>query len=246
MVPFSNRAIESIGGLPPGPARSQSMDNKPDWNENARLVHFERLRSVILGSLRLARNQHHKILEYCREVYIEGECPEDEFDSSVQFAADELTRAAAQLELEKAAWPEETDCDRLDRVEIALCDKGILFWQVSPCCDTCTRSEIPDRISVIDKRAPGFRQRVRGYAFFIEQNMPEMLAESTHTAVAIGYGWFSPNDNVCPVVYRANALSIAEEVCNCLRHQRFEPEWNGDLGRKIVVSLNWQRRTMLE
>jgi hypothetical protein len=143
--------------------------------------------------------------------------------------------------------PDETDCDRLDRVEVALRERGILLWQVSPCCDTCTRAELPDRIAVIDRRCPGFRNRVRGYAFFIDQSMPGKLFESSLISVYVGYGWFLPDDSkVEQQVYKKNALGIAREVCDCLINEGFKPDWNGDLARKIGVSLNWQRRALLD
>lgn len=101
---------------------------------------------------------------------------------------------------------------------------------------------------MIDNRYPGVRERVRGYAFFIDQNLPDELAESTQASVALAYGWFSPDDSdVARELYEKNALGIAREVCECLRNEGFEPDWNGDLARsKIRVSLDWRRRTLLE
>jgi Domain of unknown function (DUF6891) len=223
------------------------MSKEQVWNDERRFELLERLRSAILGELRLAKRGHEEILEFCRQVYIQDECPERECDQFIQFAADELNRAARQLESERATWPEQTDCDRLDRVEDALRERGILLWQVSPCCDTCTGSELPDRIDVINGRYPGFRDRVRGYSFFIDQNMSDMLADAAELSVFLAYGWFSPNDSeVGPEVYEQHALGIAHEVCECLRDEGFEPNWDGDFARKIGISLNWQRRAMLE
>jgi hypothetical protein len=223
------------------------MSDERVWNDKSRDDLHEMLRSVILGELRLAKLDHEDILEICREVYIEDDCPEGERDGFIQFASNELNRTATRLEAEKATWPEETDCDRLDRVEAALRDQGILLWQASPCCDTCTGSELPDRINVIDGRYPDFRKLVRGYTFFIDQNVPEMLADSTFLSVYLAYGWFSPDDSqITPEVYEKNALGIAREVCECLRDEGFEPDWDGDFARKIGISLNWHRRTMLE
>jgi hypothetical protein len=223
------------------------MSNERVWNDQSRDQLRETLRRAILGELRLAKRGHEGILEACREVYIQDEAPEPEWDTFIRFAADELDRVATQLASEKTTWPEETDCDRLDRVEVALRERGILLWQVSPCCDTCTGAELPDRIDEIDCRDPGFRDRVRGYCFFIDQNLPEMLADTTDLSVFLAYGWFSPDDSeVAPENYKKNALGIAREVCECLHDEGFEPDWDGDFARKIGVSLNWQRRTMLE
>jgi hypothetical protein len=223
------------------------MSQEQVWNDNTRLQLLEKLRSAIIGELRMAKRGHEEILALCRETYIEEDCPRNEWDKFLQIAADELNRGIAQLESEMATWPAETDCDRLDRVETSLRERGILLWQASPCCDTCTGSELPDRIDVIDGRHPGFRDLVRGYSFFIEQTMPERLADSTQILVYLAYGWFSRDDSeAAPDAYEANALGIAREVCRCLRDEGFEPNWNGDFARKIGVSMNWQRRTMLE
>src|SRR5689334_22117875 len=125
------------------------MRSEQDWNEELRHQLRETLRSAVLGQLRLAKRGHADILEFCREVYIKDECPDSETPAFVRFLADELDRLAGLLSAEKANWPDETDCDRLDRVEGALRERGILLWQVSPCCDTCTGGELPQRIDVV-------------------------------------------------------------------------------------------------
>jgi hypothetical protein len=228
-------------------SKEDLMGNDETWNDESRQNLRESLRRVIVGNVRLARYSHDDILETCRESYIQDECPENERETFVDFAAEELRRAASVLASEQAKWPAETDCDQLDRVEMALRKRGILLWQVSPCCDTCTRGELSERINVIDRRDPGFRHRLRGYAFFIDQNMPEMLSEGTDLSVYLGYGWISPDDSeVAPEAYEKNALAIAQEVCQCLREEGFEVDWDGTLARKIGLSLNWQRRTLLE
>lgn len=100
---------------------------------------------------------------------------------------------------------------------------------------------------MIDRRCPGFRKRVGGYAYFIDQNMPDLLSESSHISVCLGYGWYLPEGSeVTQQVYEENALGIAREVRECLSNEGFEVDRNGDLARKIGVSLNWRRRTRLE
>jgi hypothetical protein len=237
-----------ISGIDQKQSSEHLMMSKTEaWNEKARNDLRSTLQSIILGEVRLAKRDPQDIVEFCHEVYIEDECPESERSIFLDFAAAELKRAEALLESEKAAWPKETDCDRLDRVEGVLRDRGILFWQVSPCCDTCTVAELGDRIDVLAARYPGFRDKVRGYAFFIDQNLPEELSANTKLSVFLAYGWFSPNDSkVAPDVYRKNALGIAREVCECLRGEGFDVDWNGDFSRKIGISLHWQRRTILE
>jgi hypothetical protein len=102
-----------------------------------------------------------------------------------------------------------------------------------------------DRIGIVERRYPGFH--ARGYAFFIDQNMPEMLADSTRLSIYLAYGWLSPDDSrVAPDAYAEAALGIAREVCECLSDEGFEVAWDGTLSHKIGISLDWQRRTALE
>lgn len=223
------------------------MARESVWDDQARDNLRENMKRCILGELRLGRRHPDEIVEMCRDIYMQDVCPEDEWETFIDVAKDELIRASAAFDSEKADWPEETDCDRLDRVESALRGRGFLLWQVSPCCDTCTVSELPDRIDVIEQRFPGFRTQLRGYGFFIDQNMPEMLAEDTRLSAYLAYGWFSPDESpVAPDVYEQKALGIAREICKCLSDEGIEVDWNGDFSRKIGISLNWQRRELLE
>ena len=223
------------------------MSQEHNWNDQSRDRLRATLRSVIRGELRFGKNGNGAILDACRKIHIEDKCPESERGTFVQFAADELDQTLARLRSEVSTWPEETDCDRLDRVEWALHDRGILLWQASPCCDTCTRDELSDRIDAINCCFPGFRDDIRGYAFFIDQDMAEQLSKSTELSVYLGYGWFAPdNSEVSEEVYETNALSIAREVSGCLHEHGFEVDWNGNSDRKIRVSINWQRREMLD
>jgi hypothetical protein len=222
------------------------MTTKSKWTDADRENLRETIRNEVLGRLRLAKSDHEDILDGCAEVYIKEEAPKKEQQAFVTYASEQLARIAQQLAAEQATWPPVTDSDRLDQVEADLRDRGILLWQASPCCDTCTGSELPDRLDVIEAGHPGFRQRVRGYAFYIDQTLAEMLAESSELTVYLAYGWFSEDgSNVEPDVYEKNALGIAEEICQCLRARGFEPDWDGDFSKKIGVSLNWQRRAML-
>ncbi len=183
----------------------------------------------------------------CREAHIEDQAPEIEWQALLSFAESQIESAAAAHAKEKAQWPSETDCDRLDQAQEALSERGILFWQASPCCDTCSGSELPERIALIEQHHPGFSESLRGYAFFIDQSLPEMLSESSQISVYLAYGWFVPQGTtVSDDGYRAQALQIAAEVCDCIRQRGLDVHWNGEFSQKIRVSLNWQRRTPLQ
>ncbi|MCC9607812.1 hypothetical protein LOC68_03215 [Blastopirellula sp. JC732] len=223
------------------------MSEEVPWSDQTRRELRESISQFLLGQLRLKRNDAEEILDNCCQMFVEEGPPEEEEEDFEQFAEAELERIAAELAAEEATWPDETDCDRLDRVESKLRDQGIMLWQVSPCCDSCTVSELSYRIDEIERRFPGFKDRVRGYAFFIDQTMPEMLAEKTELTVYLGYGWISTDQaEVAPDLYEANALGIAQEVCRCLQDEGLEPNWDGSFSRKIGVSLNWRRRETIE
>ena len=222
------------------------MSAESIWNDSARSNLRVTLRNVVAGEVRLGKSGHDEIIQICREVYIEDRCPEDERASFVCYATEELKKAEAAHFVEQAAWPAETDCDRLDQVEAVLRDRGILLWQMSPCCDSCTGGELADRIAEIERRCCGFRGRVRGYGFFVDQNMAAMLVENKILSIYLAYGWLSHDESsIAPDVYERNALSVALEICHCLREHGFKPTWDGSLANKIGLSLNWQRRTML-
>lgn len=235
--------------MPPGvtkPTNQEPMSQETTWDGSSRENLLDTLRQAILGEVRLANRDHEDIIEYCREVYLEDECPEDEREEFARFAGDELERVLIRHAEEQKTWPPETDSDRLDRVEVMLRERGILLWQASPCCDTCTYGEIGDRIDAIDQQHPGFRSKLRGAAFFIDQAMADMLSESPKISVYLGYSWFSPDDSKTPPeIYEKNALGIAGEVCESLREFGFVPDWDGSFSKKIGLTLDWQRRTML-
>ncbi len=204
------------------------------------------IRSEVLGQLRLNRMTREEIIEHCVAVYLDEDltvASRAEFES---FIGEEIERVSKRLETEMAEWPAETDCDRLDRVEASLREAGIIFWQASPCCDSCTMAEFPDRLEQVETDFPDFRENLRGYTFFIDQTLPESLEESTHLSVYLSYGWISPDGEGVPQKdYEHNALSIAREVCRHLHDEGFEVDWDGTMARKISVSLNWLRRTPL-
>ena len=217
------------------------MNDQESWNDEARQELREAIETEVIGEVRMGKQSAEDILLVCREGLIEEECPESEWPQFVEFARKEITSRTKQLQEEQASWPSETDCDRLDKVEAILREKGIAFWQLSPCCDSCTMSEFSEYVDEIAEAHEGFRERVKGYAFFIDQSVPEMLADSTQLSVFLGYGWFT-EEEMDEAVYESKALEIAHEVCACLREHGFEIDWDETIGRKIGVSLNWQRR----
>ena len=75
---------------PQTPTPPNSMSKDLTWNDTTREDLRETLRNHILGEVRLAHTGYDDIIQLCREVYIEDECPQDEWETFVRFARDEL------------------------------------------------------------------------------------------------------------------------------------------------------------
>lgn len=225
----------------PLPARNTGRVLDPREREALR----ESLATFVVGEVRLAKNSDETILDFCGER-IQDEFPPEETGATLEWATERLQNARRQHASESNAWPETTDCDRLDRAESALLDDGILLWQASPCCDNCTLAELPDRLAWLEEQHPGFSARMQGYAFFLDQNMPEELGEGTQIAVLLGYGWKpakgeTPDDET----YQKHAVRIGQQVRKRLEEQNLPVDWDGSLSKKMGLSLDWKRRGSL-
>lgn len=141
--------------------------------------------------------------------------------------------AAAAFARKRAAetrWPEDTDCDRLDRAFAALHEQGVCAVQWAG--DTLDEglASVGDQIN-----ADGVPQgRYTGYCFFHSQDMDHALdGEGLMLA-------FGPVD----AETEADAVRIGRRVCEALQREGLRTEWDGTVEHRIAVpSLRWQRRT---
>jgi hypothetical protein len=153
----------------------------------------------------------------------------DDFDQdAIKPLVIECTRQklAAHLTGEKL-WPELTDCDRLDRAFAELESRGVICRQDFSCCGTCGSGEIRDEMEKV--RSSG--SLVRGYAFYHMQDTEH--AVEGH-GIYLAYG--ATEDGSLA------AVRIGHEICDALRAEKLTVEWDGDLGRRIFVKLDWKRR----
>lgn len=177
------------------------MSEAHAWTDSSREQLRKTLRSAILGELRLSKRSRQEILGACLEIHILEECPENEWNELIQFSADEFERASSRLSAEKATWPVSTDCDRLDDVEAALREQGILM-PVTP--DPSNRPDRePDVLGAIGHPA---RRRMQG-----------LLIETARSVNALA-GHFQMNRPA--VSQRLRVLLAAGPVTD----QRYSPE----------------------
>jgi hypothetical protein len=135
--------------------------------------------------------------------------------------------AFAAHEEAKRAWPQVTDCDRLDVAFEELNERGILARHHWWCCQTCGHGAMPDERAAV-LAAGGV---ARGYAFY---HVQDTEAAVDGAGVCLAYGAFEDGD--------APTLAIAHEVVDVLQKHGLTVRWDGSVKRRITVDLVWQRR----
>lgn len=158
-----------------------------------------------------------------------GEYFANEADRAVveAFARASLQDVLLALRNEQQHWPSTTDCDRLDAAFTELEANGIVARQNFWCCGTCGLAAIGGEI----EQAQAEGVRVRGYTFYHEQDT-EAAVEGQ--GIFLCYGALEHEE--------PQALEIAREVQQTLESHGLATEWNGTLGQRIGVTLDWKRR----
>ncbi len=138
-----------------------------------------------------------------------------------------LRETLAQHAAAEAAWPEVTDCDRLDAAFAALEADGVIARQNFSCCGTCGSGEIWDEIQTArDAGLPA-----RGYAFYHVQDTES--AVDGH-GVYLGYGACEEGEGY--------ALAVARDIVAELESHGLKTDWDGSWSTRIGVALDWKRR----
>lgn len=142
------------------------------------------------------------------------------------FAATTLAKKLAA----EAQWPHTTDCDKLDRVFSHLQAQRI-------CALQCAGSTLDDGYEAVSDaiNAEGVPEdRYMGYCFFHSQDIDRALAGE---GLQMAFGYLDSDD-------AKDAIPVGRTICEALRQEGFETDWNGSPKRRIgVPSLRWQRRT---
>jgi hypothetical protein len=136
-------------------------------------------------------------------------------------------QALAAHRTDQEAWPETTDCDRLDAAFADLDMAGIVARQHFSCCGTCGSQEIHDEIDQAEKAG----LLARGFTFFHVQDTEHAVAGES---LYLSYGAVR-ND-------RAASVAIGHEVVGTLARHGLAPSWNGRHEHRIALPMTWQRR----
>ena len=155
---------------------------------------------------------------------------EDEGLSPDLFDAEGLVgMEVRELKGEQIHWPAVTDYDRLDAAMEALEMRSIVARQDFTCCGTCGVAEIGAEINDFEQKGV----RARGYVFFHQQD--------TESAVD-GHGLYFNYGHALEYDKPEASIEIGKELVKALEGAGLRPKWNGDLGQRIFVPLDWKRR----
>lgn len=128
---------------------------------------------------------------------------------------------------EQAAWPEKTDCDRIDAAFSALEKRGIVARQNFTWCLTDGRYEIQDEIEEASKTSNPI-----GFVFYHWQD-----AESALKARVLGLAYGSVNDD------ETEYVEIGKIIQDTLEEYGFTVEWDGTAQKRICIkNLDWKKR----
>lgn len=141
--------------------------------------------------------------------------------------------AAAALEKKRAAeatWPQDTDCDRLDRAFDRLNEQGfcVLQWAGNTISDGMEEvGEVINAEGVPD-------DRYQGYCFFHSQDIDRALGDE---GLMLAFGATDSDAN-------EDYVRRGHLVCEALHQEGLKTDWDGTADSRIAVpALRWQRRT---
>ncbi len=135
-----------------------------------------------------------------------------------------ITDAFAAHKKAQTTWRGRTDCDRLDAAFDDLEKDGIVARQNFTCCQSCGSYEIGDEIDAAKKKGA-----VIGYTFYHQQDT-ESAADGC--GLYLLYGALKAKD----------AKRVAKAIVGALKGAGLKTTWDGDLGTRILVEMNWKKR----
>jgi hypothetical protein len=158
------------------------------------------------------------------DVFADTTLPQASLRAAATIVAE---RAVAEHLAQQKAWPERTDCDRLDAAFASLESAGIVARQHFSCCGSCGATEIHDEMDRVAKDG----STVRGYTFFHVQDTEHAVEGES---LFLSYG--------APDRDRDRAVEVGHEVVAALKEQGLHPAWNGRHANRIGLPIVWRRR----
>jgi len=166
--------------------------------------------------------------------------PEAIVESAVEYVSDQVpgtdlrphaeqmvAEALAEHRAEQETWPATTDCDRLEAAFAALEAGGIVMRQNFTCCGSCGSAEIWDEVEAFE----GSGAKAYGYGFYHMQDTDNAVEGG---GVYLNYGACEEGEEP--------ALATGRAIVAEVERHGLKTDWDGSLGRRIKVELDWKRR----
>ena len=161
---------------------------------------------------------------------------EQDLAAGYAFDPDKI-RATAAKELAKKrtaehGWPQTTDVDKLERAFVRLHEQGICALHFAGDTQEQAIESVVDVI--MDDDTP--EDHYHGYCFYLSQDLDRAL---DNEGLLLAHGHVDRSE-----AEDAKHIAVAQAICEALRHEGLEVEWNGSKKRRINLPfMKWQRRT---
>jgi hypothetical protein len=162
------------------------------------------------------------LAQFCEERYAPGELSPDDIEAA-------LDHEFEILEKEKAAWPAQTDCDRLDRAFEAISQRGIIALHNAGYAQDDGYEEVQEAYVDVEDE-----DQVVGYCFYHGQDL-ERAARGD--GLYIAFGPAEPDDE------EEQGPRIGRIVSEELQRAGLQVQWDGTFKQRIFLpKIRWQRR----
>jgi hypothetical protein len=159
---------------------------------------------------------------FCEEMYAPDQLDPDEVASA-------LDRAFEQFEIEKATWPRETDCDRLDRAFEAITQRRIIALHNAGYTQDEGYEEVQEAYCDVEDE-----DQIIGYCFYHGQDLERAVQGG---GLYLAFGPAEPKDE------ESQGPAIGRIICDELDRAGLHVEWNGSFKQRIFIpNIRWQRR----
>src|SRR5262245_7414728 len=149
-------------------------------------------------------------------------------DAGTILAGKEIARQFGEKVAAEKAWPDETTCDRLDRLFDDLNKAGIIALQNASYTQSAGISEITERY----EESGGEKSSVIGYCFYHGQDLERAV---DGMGLLLTFGDILGDDD--------KGVKIGEIVRDRAVERGFKVEWDGSIKTRIQLApFEWQRR----